>query len=74
MSKTARYFAFYDGTYGNENFRQEFDKIEDVLALVKKITDEDFLRRQVLIVIEGHKLEFEPHTVVETFRVKEPKP
>ena len=65
-----KYFAFSTWAYGNEPRREEFDKLDDVLALVKKAADEDagYLN---LVVIEGRKLEFEPCKIVESYRVKE---
>lgn len=64
-----KYFVFYTYAYGSESRREEFDKLDEVLALVKNAADEDTGYRN-LVVIVGRKLEFEPCKVVESYRVK----
>jgi hypothetical protein len=66
-----KYFIFYRQAFGNGHVHLETSKLEDVLALVKKAENPDESGFREFVVIEGHKLEFEPHTVVETYRVKE---
>jgi len=70
-----RYHCFYIEPVGYDTKYVAHDKIEPVLALVKE--DErgkdpaDYSNVRGLKVVFGHLLEFEPATVVETYRVKE---
>jgi hypothetical protein len=63
-----RYFAFWG--YGSSASRKEFDRLADVLDLVKKAAENEYGYRD-LVIIEGRKLEFEPAKVVEVWRVKD---
>lgn len=67
---TTRFYAFYTYSVGNERRREEFDRAEDVLELVRKANEPDspYLG---LVVIAGQKLEFEPYEKITAWRVKQ---
>lgn len=66
-----KFHAFWVNPYHMTRETAEFeaDALESVLALVKKnATEDDNVRG--LVVIWGERLEFEPATVVQTYRIK----
>ena len=67
-----KFHAFYITAVGHEPQYMVLDKVDEVLALVKKANDPDYSNIRNLRVIWGQLLEFEPATVVETYRIKRP--
>jgi len=67
---SSKYFASYRNAYGNSHELKEFDKLDDVLALVKR-ADDEFQGIRQLVVIYGEQLEFEPCEIVKSYRIKE---
>ena len=69
-----RFYATYVYAYGMEAKSEVFDDTESLLAFIKKAkADEvdDWTPYLGLCVIYGEKIEFEPATYVETWRIKE---
>ncbi len=64
-----KYYAFYIFAYGYEHRIEVFDELDEVLAFVKKASDDTVYRD--LVVIHGDRLEFEPCKGVESYRIKE---
>lgn len=65
-----KYYASYRYAYGNEHRLEEFDRLDDILALVKRASDDEYAGYRDLVVIWGEKLEFEPCKIVESYRIK----
>lgn len=70
MSDEDKFYVFYTWAYGYNHIRKVFDTEKDLLEFIKE-TKEDERAYRNLIVIRGEEVEFEPHTVVETWRIKE---
>lgn len=65
-----KWFAFYTYAYGAKPDSKEFDTEQELLAFIKEALapDSPFWK---LRVIYGKEVEFEPHTYVESYRIKE---
>jgi hypothetical protein len=68
---TKSYHCFYTKSVGYEHKYEAFDREADVVALVKRADNPYDICG--LRVVYGELLEFEPATVVETYRIKEPE-
>lgn len=72
MSENDKFYVFYTWAYGYEDVRKAFNTEEDLLDFVRvaKEGGDDSPYRK-LLVIRGQEVEFEPHTIVKTWRIKE---
>lgn len=62
-----KYFAFWSTTYAQK--REQFDDQKSLLEFVTKAkADPDSYRD--FLVIHGTKCEFEPHLIVQAWRIK----
>lgn len=72
MSDKDKFYVFYTWAYGYEHRRKIFDLEDDLIKFINKAKEEgDDSPYRRLIVIRGQEVEFEPATVVETWRIKE---
>lgn len=67
---TNRYYVFYTYAYGMQAEQKVIDDYAEMIALVKKAKEPEspYLG---FTVIWGRKLEFEPATIVETWKIKQ---